>query len=106
MTSFFSEKKAKQRRLDSFINIFISKSERDQIRYLNIEDFLLGGHITIFHRRFFLYDCDECTKKLFKVKFGRCPYPLMNVDDQRQCQTSIRFPSISKDRICRTCSNW
>ena len=81
-------------KLDSFVNLFISKSERDRINYLNIEDFLRGGHMTIFHRRFFLYDCDECTKTYLREKFGRSPYPLLDVDAERECKATLRLPPI------------
>lgn len=81
-------------KLDSFVNLFISKSEQDRINYLNIDDFLHGGLMTIFHRRFFLYDCDECTKNYLREKFGRSPYPLLDVDAEREYKVPLRLPPI------------
>jgi EF-hand domain-containing protein 1 len=65
------------------------------MNYLNLNDFLLGQYVEIFNRRFFLYDCDSCTKKFYQQYVGQCDFIPIDIED-KQCRkiTNVRLPPV------------
>ncbi|CAF1247901.1 unnamed protein product [Adineta steineri] len=59
--------------IKSFVNLFLDQREQNKINYLKANDFILGEHITIFNRVFFLYDCDKFTRDFCQFDINRLP---------------------------------
>ncbi|CAF0958253.1 unnamed protein product [Rotaria sordida] len=80
--------------IKSFVNLFINKREQEKICYLKPEDFALGRHITIFNRRFFLYDCDIFTKSFYHQNFGQFDFTPIDIDTKRYIKPSIQLSPV------------
>jgi hypothetical protein len=62
---------------------------------LKPEDFVLGCHVTIFNRRFLLYDCDLCTKNFYRQNFGQVDFTPIDINTKRgQMKAPVRLQPI------------
>ncbi|XP_066451391.1 EF-hand domain-containing protein 1 [Eleutherodactylus coqui] len=55
---------------DTFPKCVLEISAREVTEWYSPRDFIVGHHVTILGRKFFLYDCDAYTKDFYKEKLG------------------------------------
>ena len=67
--------------------VFLKRSKilkQDEARYLNVEDFNIGGQINILGRVFHIIDAEEATRKSLNIKEPAQSYPNISMYDSKQ----------------------
>ncbi|KAM5164320.1 EF-hand domain-containing protein 1 [Mantella aurantiaca] len=55
---------------DTFPKCVLEMSDQEVTEWYSPRDFLVGSHVTILGRKFFLYDCDAYTQDFYREKLG------------------------------------
>lgn len=53
-------------RTDTFPKCVLEMSDQEVTEWYSPRDFMVGSHITILGRKFFLYDCDAYTRDFYQ----------------------------------------
>ena len=54
--------------------IAMEVSPKELVEYYEPKDFKIGETISVFGRRFLIYDMDECTKQFYRDHFGHTDF--------------------------------
>jgi hypothetical protein len=65
---------------ETLVNSILSDHEIKQ--YYTPKDFKIGSTVTIYGRRFLIYDCDNFTKAFFYQNFGITDFDTVEVKDK------------------------
>ena len=68
--------------VSSFPGIVMELTDKEVKEYLSPRDLCIGGIVTIYNRRFMIYDCDDFTKAFFRKNFGMTSFPKVPVDEK------------------------
>lgn len=77
------------------------------VQYYNVEDFRIGGEVTVYGRTLFFCGCDNFTKQFYKDNFGlnEADFPYISMDDPEPEPTMMAPPKSNgfgseEDSLC------
>lgn len=76
----------------SFPQVVMELSDHEIKEYLTPKDFKVGEHVSIYGRRFLVYDCDNFTKAFFYHNFGMTEFPSVDVEQRLRDLPKMEIP--------------
>ncbi|KAL8591777.1 hypothetical protein ACOMHN_032319 [Nucella lapillus] len=76
----------------SFPSIAMELSDKEVKQYLTPRDLMVGKTVSVFDRKFLLYDCDSFTKAFYYQHFGVTDFTAVDVSDDNKDLPKMEIP--------------